>query len=136
MKKQQIVVKFQIRQKVILVKDLFGQDSNLDTSIAMLDDTTPFDLDRYVYISTLDMYVEYMKEGGGIGPYGGFKTNISKAIKKGKEIKIYETVEEYETKDNSTESLGITDAFTFVYTFEQESAGNYKFVSRIKEESK
>ncbi len=116
-------------------KDLFGNDSKLDTSIDLLNDSSFMVADKFVYINSIDMYAEYVIESGGMLGGSGYKTKLSKATKKGNRVDIYETVEFYGLEENNTTDMKLQDTFTFVYTFEQESSGNYKFVSRIKDKS-
>ena len=113
-------------------QELFGSDQKVDTSIPI---GTINDLSKFVYVPSLDIYVKYLSDNAGVTNAGGYKGTLSKAIKNGKEIKIYETVEEYESIDFTPNNLQKKDTFTFVYTFEQENTGNYKFVSRIKEKA-
>ncbi len=115
-----------------IYQELFGMNQKIDTSVSII---TLYNLSKFVYIPSLDMYVEYVVTvGDSITGPGGYKGTLSKAIKNEKKIKLYEKVEKYEIANNSTD-FKVTDTFTFVYTFEQESAGNYKFVSRIKEKA-
>ena len=108
-----------------IYKDLFGSDAKLDTDIPMY--VGVHKNEAYYYIPELDMYIDYILEGGGTSGPGGYTTKLEKAIKTRKEIKIYELVDKYGYDENKEET------FTFVYTFEQDDDGMYNFISRVKE---
>lgn len=108
-------------------KDLFGEDSELDTSVTMRMDY--FGGMSYTYVAQYDGYYLYkIITGGVVGP-GGYIGKLTSAVKEGKTLRLTETVTEeiYEgdvRKEDKT--------FILVYTFEQEEDGSYKYISREK----
>ena len=81
----------------------------------------------------------FVNGGGYTGNYGGYKTDLVKAEKQGKNIYLYEKVilekKIYDQGPNQN-VLGqtSTEEFKMVYTFELEDDGMYKFVSRVKKD--
>lgn len=109
-----------------LYKSLFGKDAKLDTSIPIQISYYPTTV--YNYVESEDAYFEYYIEFGAGFTEGGYSTELFKAEKKGQNIYIYEEV----TAVRQGGSI-IDDNFNFIYTFELEDDGMYKFVSRVKE---
>lgn len=106
-------------------RDLFGADAVIDKSIPIKTDC--YNVRYYIYNETLDGYIPYITEGGGIsGSY--FTVEIIKAVKKDNQILIYEFVKEIPLGDG----IEVRDSSTYVYTFQIEDDG-YTFISRIKE---
>lgn len=107
-----------------IYKDLFGNETQLDTSI---DIPSSFGADEiYHYIASLDKYVLYASEGGGGTSASSYSGIITKAVKLGEELKITEKV----TITNPTS----IEEYIYVYTFKLEDDGMYSFVSRIKQD--
>ncbi len=117
-------------------KTLYGEDKNIDTSIII-----PLDLyggEKLGYDSTTDRYYIYLTETGGTSGPGGYKAKLEKAIKKNNNIVLYQNIEKinYKADENgivtdSPENQQIEN-FQYIYTFEKDSDGMYKFVSREK----
>ncbi len=122
---------YQVETVDRIYQELFGQDKAVDRKV-------PIYLDIYggtvlVYVESLSMYVEYFADGvGGTTGPGGYQASLSKAVKKGNLLKIYETVETYEASEDN-EDTKLTDTTTLVYTFKLENDGMYTFQSREKD---
>lgn len=124
----------------MLYKELYGKNAKLNTSVPISIDQ--YNISLYYYVPAVDKYLLYMIEGGGTcGPLGDYGT-IVKATKNDNEIKIYEKVTEVATGDFDTEESGKSVSYkdgdilgytNFVYTFEIEDDGMYKYISRVKE---
>lgn len=108
-----------------LYKDLYGKDAKLDTSKPIY--VTPYRAYAYMYIDSLDKYMQYVIDTGGVcGPTGMYGT-ITKAIKTADSIKIYEKVTIIDGEKNTTTNQN------YIYTFKLDSDGMYNYVSRVKE---
>ena len=108
-------------------KDLFGEESELDTSVTMRMDY--YGGKSYTYVEQYDGYYLYkIITGGVVGP-GGYIGKLTSAVKEGNVLKLTETVTE-EIYDGSERKEDKT--FNFIYTFEQEKDGSYKYISREK----
>lgn len=121
----------------MLYKDLYGNDATLDTSKPIY--TDEIHAYAYHYISSLDKYMQYRIDAGGVcGPIGMYGT-ITKAIQTADSIKIYEkvTTVNYSKEVNGVivedESYKTTMDTNYVYTFKLDSDGMYNFISRVKE---
>ena len=121
----------------LVYKTIFGQDAKLDVSKAI-----PLDqhsIQELIYDSNTNMYYLYTIEGGGTCGPGGLELKLDKAIKKGKNLKIYQNVTSVTYKENADGSITedeknkVEEKYKYVYTFELEDDGMYKFVSRVKE---
>ena len=115
-------------------KRIFGSEVKLDTSLTIPLDI--FHIEVLYYDSKTDKYYPQYIEGGGTCGPAGYNYKLSKAVKKGNELKIYQDVEfvEYgENGDPTADNIKTNDKFKFVYTYELEDDGMYKFVSRTKE---
>ncbi len=108
-----------------IYKELFGPNSKLNTDVPIYTDC--LHISSYNYLNATDMYFEYTIEGGGTNGPGGYTAKIAKATQDDEQIKIYETVDEY------NDEKAKVDTYTFVYTFKLEKDGMYSFVSRMKE---
>lgn len=111
-------------------KTIFGKDAKLDTSAFIA--TNEYRGNNYVYVEEYDAYYEYIKEVGGTAGPESYEPSISSAFKEGKKLNIYEDVKRT-TYENEDLSKPIVEEFYYVYTFELEDDGMYKFVSRVKE---
>lgn len=120
-----------------LYKDIYGVNSKLDTSVVIHTDS--YGVALYSYVEAINGYAEYSAEGGGTcGPEGSYAT-LTKAVKAGDEIKIFETVNRIAFGDDAEiDGIQYKDGQTisetnYIYTFKLDSDGMYSFVSRIKE---
>ena len=119
-----------------LYKTLYGENESIDTSIII-----PLDLyggEKLGYDSTTDKYYIYLTETGGTSGPGGYKAKLEKAIKNNDKIVLYQNIEKiyYKADENgvvtdSPENQQIEN-FQYIYTFEKDSDGMYKFISREK----
>lgn len=114
-----------------IYKELYGNHAELDTSVDIYTDMHA--VRKLVYINSLDMYVFYQIDSGGLSGPGGYSTKISKATSNGKTIKIEQAVTKTEYQDDSTPISPIISNYTLVYTFRLDSDGMYNFISRVKE---
>lgn len=118
-------------------KSIFGAESKIDTSLPIKLDL--FGAEELHFDSKSNKYyVSYIETGGTCGP-GGLELKFDKAISKGKTLKIYQNVSNISYKPNADGSISndsknkIEEKYKYVYTFELEDDGMYKFVSRVKE---
>ena len=101
-----------------LYRDIYGKDATFDSSAYI-----SANLVRYYPVG--DKYYKYTAIGGNVcGPVDYIDT-ISKALKVGKEIKIYETENYIEEGKDAVIS-------NYVYTFSKQDDDTYVFVSRKK----
>lgn len=108
-----------------LYKDLYGKDAKLNTSQPIY--VTPYRAYAYMYIDSLDKYMQYVIDTGGVcGPTGMYGT-ITKAIKTSDSVKIYEKVTIIDGEKNTTTNQN------YIYTFKLDSDGMYNYVSRVRE---
>lgn len=114
-----------------LYKEIFGSSAKLDTSIGIKMGSS--EIEMYYYVPSIDKYVLYTLEGGGCSKVGSARVEVEKATKNGKELKIYEKVTMTNLNDDIIDA-GDTTNSNYVYTFELEDDGMYKFVSRVKED--
>ena len=106
-----------------IYKELFGKDANLDTNTPIYAFWTVNG--SYYYNKTVDKYVLYLSEGGGTAA-AGEKYTLASAKRIDNQIIITQNVE-YSALDNPVEN------YKYIYTFETEDDGMYRFVSRVKE---
>lgn len=106
-------------------KLLFGKDAKLDTSIPI--HIGVYSGENYSYDANTNNYYKYYADVGGTTGPGGYTANLSKAVKNGNKIELYQDVKLI-AEDNAT----VQEQFQYVYTFELENDGMYKFVSRTK----
>ena len=106
-----------------IYKELFGPDATFSTSADI--QTSRQGLEIYKYIQSNDSYVKYTIEGGGTQS-GKYTSQITKAIKKDQEIKIYETITISDINETHSESK-------YIYTFTKDNDEMYHFISRVKE---
>ncbi len=123
-----------------IYKSIFGGNAKVDTNIAINSD--PYYVGSYIYIPALDKYILYEIEGGGTCGPTSYNVTIEKAIIMGKELKIYEKEILSTLTGGNDGALGTMDdeveeekTSNYIYTFEKESDGMYKFISRIREEN-
>lgn len=115
-----------------LYKTIFGKDAKLDTSVSIATDWARGS--AFNYIEEYDAYFEYQAEGvGGTFPPGGYEGVVAKALKDEDKLIIYENVKFTSYQDYDESNQPNIDEFYYVYTFELEDDGMYKFVSRVKE---
>ena len=115
----------------MIYKSIFGKDAKLDTSVPII--MSFYNGELYYYVSALDKYVLYVADGiGGECPEEAY-AELVKATKSDKELKIYEKVTTVNFNSESTET-GEKAESNYVYTFELEDDGMYKFVSRVKKD--
>ena len=108
-----------------LYKQIYGKDASLDTSIQMYGNHVGSIV--YIYDNATKRYYEYTRATGGTcGGRIGLKLLLKKAVQDGNNIKIYQYVE------NIEEDV-IKEKFYYVYNFEQEADGLYKFTGFVKE---
>lgn len=118
-------------------KELFGTDSKLDTSVTFQTDPT---MELYSYVPAVDKYLLYLVEGGGIttcGPTSTYAT-LTKAVKAGDKIKIFEKETGIATEDTTIDDKSYTKGQVasennYIYTFKLDKDGMYSFISRVKE---
>ena len=117
-------------------KTLYGETEKIDTSVII-----PLDMyggENLGYDSTTDRYYTYLAETGGTSGPGGYKAKLEKAIKKNNNIVLYQNIEKinYKADENGivTDSLENQqiENFQYIYTFEKDLDGMYKFISRKK----
>ena len=106
-------------------KLLFGKDAKLDTSVPI--HIGVYGGENYIYDENTNNYFKYHADVGGTTGPGGYTANLSKAIKNGNKIELYQDVKLIDA-DNTT----VREQFQYIYTFELENDGMYKFVSRTK----
>lgn len=111
-----------------LYKELYGSDLTPSRSVPIYMDV--YKITAYIYNESLDMYVLYRGIGGGTTGPGGYTTKLTKATKNGTTVEIYEEVTKAEYA--SSDSAPTTTTNTVKYTFEQETDGLYKYISRTK----
>lgn len=115
----------------MIYKSIFGKDAKLDTSVPII--MSFYSGELYYYVSALDKYVLYVADGiGGECPEEAY-AELVKATKDDKDLKIYEKVTTINFNSESTET-GEKAESNYVYTFELEDDGMYKFVSRVKKD--
>ena len=120
-----------------LYKEIFGSNAKLDTSVVI--EVGEYKAELYHYIPSIDKYVLYINTSGVGGTCGPWTKDISlqKATKDGNKLKIYETETEFIIGDASDSDDGkyeVSSKNNYVYTFELEDDGMYKFVSRVKKD--
>lgn len=121
-----------------LYKDLYGKDATIDTNAIIYMDF--YKVGAYSYVESLDSYLLYHIEGGGTTGPGGSYANITKAVKNGNKLKIYEKVTNISYNYDETTGTGDDDesnkettTSNYIYTFNLEDDGMYSFYSRVKE---
>ena len=119
-----------------LYKEIFGSNAKLDTSVVI--EVGEYKAELYHYIPSIDKYVLYINTLGVGGTCGPWTKDISlqKATKDGNKLKIYETETEFimgDASDSGDRKYEVSSKNNYVYTFELEDDGMYKFVSRVKE---
>lgn len=115
----------------MIYKSIFGKDAKLDTSVPII--MSFYKGELYYYVSALDKYVLYVADGiGGECPEEAY-AELVRATKDDKALKIYEKITTINLDSELTESGKKTET-NYVYTFELEDDGMYKFVSRVKKD--
>lgn len=123
----------------VYYKTIFGSDAKLDTKTDIFLDT--YSGRVYHYVSSLDKYVLYERTdgiGGTCGPIL-YDDTIESATLKDNSLKIREKEVVTTGSEGPDGIFGTSDdieekeTYTYVYSFEKESDGMYKFISRIKE---
>lgn len=103
-----------------LYHQLYGSSAKLDTSAVV----HIGHLQELKYSESFDGYYLCSHEGGGT--YGGSETaKLVKAIEEGNSIKLYQDVEIYDAGV-------LSEQYQLIYTFEKESDGLYKFISKTQ----
>ena len=114
-----------------IYKSIFGQNATLDTSIPI--ELSAYRVNAYIFDEATQRYYLYYRNSGGTCGNVGSTYVLQKATHVGNTIKIYQYGEDLET-DNQGQPSSVTAKYYYVYTFEKESDGMYRFVSRTKED--
>lgn len=109
-----------------IYKQLFGKAATLDTSKDIIADGSLSSI--YHYDEKSQRYYPYYRIGGSVCGGESEKATLDKATLEGNTLKIYQAIE-YK-KLGETE---INEKYNYVYTFEKEDDGMYKFIGRTKE---
>ena len=110
-------------------KSVYGKNAKLDTSAPIVMDSYGGEI--YYYVPSIDKYALYVTVTGQVCPQEAY-TELVKATKSDKELKIYEKI--VTIKNDDIIDAGDTADSNYVYTFELEDDGMYKFVSRVKKD--
>lgn len=108
-----------------IYKMIYGKDAKIDTS---KDITISKAGSIYHYDSNTQRYYPYYILGGAVCGGIGEKAILSKAVQSNNTIKIYQDVVYVEGENQQTK-----EEYKYVYTFEKEEDGMYKFIGRTKE---
>lgn len=111
-----------------VLKIVYGKDAVLDTS---KDINIYRGISVYHYDQATDRYYSYHKVGGFVsGPVSETGT-LDKAVQDGSRVNIYQKVDYVDESDSSKNTK-----YYYVYHFEKDTDGMYKFINRTKEEIK
>lgn len=121
-----------------LYREIFGSNAKLDTSIGIK--MEPWEAVMYYYVPSIDKYVLYvytMGVGGTCGLTSTYAT-LTKAVKTGDKIKIFEKETGIATEDTTIDDKSyakdqVVSENNYIYTFKLEDDGMYSFISRVKE---
>ncbi len=102
-----------------IYESIFGGTFTPDSTIPLY--IAPNSGEVYYYIAALDMYIKYYGEPNNVAASGSYNGKVSKVTEEDNNLKLLEDVTNGDNK------------IKFKYTFEKESDGNYKFISREKE---
>lgn len=110
-------------------KSIYGKNAKLDISAPIVMDSYGGEI--YYYVPSIDKYALYVTVTGKVCPQEAY-AELVKATKSDKELKIYEKI--VTIKNDDIIDAGDTADSNYVYTFELEDDGMYKFVSRVKKD--